>query len=379
MGSNISPEVIAVQGGGDIDTETGAVIPPVHMATTYERDPDNSYSRGYVYGRPDNPGIARCERVINTLEGGAATIVLPSGMTAATFLFLALDRPAHIVAPTVMYWGLRKWLINDAPGFGIETTFVDGADPSAVAAAIKPGRTKLVWLETPSNPLWSISDIAGTSDVAHRAGALVGVDSTAATPVLTRPLELGADVVMHSATKYLNGHSDVLAGSLTFASDGAIAARVRGLRGSLGAILGPMEAALLLRGMRTLFVRVRHQSAAALEIARAMAVHPNIADVLYPGLERHPAHALASRQMRGGFGGMLSIRCAGGEAHAIATAARLQVWVRATSLGGIESLVEHRASIEGSGSPCPPDLLRLSVGLEPADVLIDDLSRALSA
>jgi cystathionine gamma-synthase len=375
---NLAPETVAAQAGGGIDEATGAIVPPVHMATTFIRDPDNQYRKGYSYGRPDNATVRQAEAVLTTLEGGASGLVLASGMSAATTAFLALERPAHVVAPKVMYWGLRKWLAEDAPSLGIETTFVDAADLAAIRAGVRPGKTRLVWIETPANPLWIISDIADTAAIAHEAGSLLAVDSTVQTPVLTQPIALGADIVMHSGTKYLNGHSDVIAGALVFARKDATSERAQRLRAMLGTILGPFEAALLLRGLRTLHVRVRHQCAAAMALARHFARHPRIEAVLYPGLPAHPGHAIAARQMSGGFGGMLSIRVKGGEAAAIATAARVQIWKRATSLGGVESLIEHRASIEGADSPCPPDLLRLSVGLEsPAD-LIGDLEQAMA-
>jgi cystathionine gamma-synthase len=379
---SLTAETIAAQAGGHIDRATGAIVPPIHIATTFERDPDNQYSRGHVYARPGTPTSRIAEEVITALEGGADTLVFGSGMAAATAAFLALDRPhgqpAHVIAPTVMYWALRKWLIDDAPRLGIEATFVEMDKLANIKAAVRPGQTQMIWLETPSNPLWSIADIQGAAAIAHAAGALLGVDSTVATPVLTRPIEHGADLVMHAATKYLNGHSDVIAGSLTCAKTDATFERAAGIRRNLGAVLGPFEASLLIRGMRTLHVRVAHQCKAAGEIAAYFARHPRVASVLYPGLVGHPGHEVASRQMSG-FGGMLSIRVVGGEAAAIRTAANVQVWKRATSLGGVESLVEHRASIEGANSPCPTDLLRLSVGLESASDLIADLERALVA
>jgi cystathionine gamma-synthase len=242
---------------------------------------------------------------------------------------------------------------------------------------MRPGRTRLVWLETPANPLWEISDIAAAAEIAHRAGARLVVDSTVATPVLTRPLELGADLVMHAATKYLNGHSDVVAGTLTTRALDEFWGRIRAVRAQQGGILGSFEAWLLLRGMRTLYLRVRQSCRSAQALAERLAEHPQVAQVLYPGLPTFPGHDLAAWQMRGGFGGMLSIRVRGGEAAAVATAARVRLWKRATSLGGVESLIEHRASIEGPTSPVPDDLLRLSVGIEePAD-LIADLEAAL--
>ena len=375
---NLAPETVAAQAGGGIDEATGAIVPPLHVATTFIRDPDNQYRKGYSYGRPDNATVRQAEAVLTALEGGAAGLVLASGMSAATATFLALERPAHVVAPKVMYWGLRKWLAEDAPSLGIEASFVDAADPAAIRAGVQPGTTRLIWIETPANPLWTITDIADTAAIAHAAGSLLAVDSTVQTPVLTQPIALGADIVMHSGTKYLNGHSDVIAGALVFARKDATWERAVRLRAMLGTILGPFEAALLLRGMRTLHLRVRHQCAAAMAMAQHFARHPRVEAVLYPGLATHPGHGTAARQMAGGFGGMLSIRVKGGEAAAIAAAAKVQIWKRATSLGGVESLIEHRASIEGADSPCPPDLLRLSVGLEsPAD-LIGDLEQAIA-
>jgi cystathionine gamma-synthase len=376
---SVSPETFAAQGGGLIDPLSGAIVPAIHVSTTFERSPDNAYPKGYMYARPDTPTVRMAEDVLNTMEGGAATLLLGSGMAAATALFLALERPAHIVAPNVMYWGLRRWLIEYAPALGLTTTFIDNSDLAALKAAIIPGKTRCVWLETPSNPMWTITDIAASAKIAHAAGAIVAVDSTVSSPVITRPLEHGADVVMHSATKYLNGHSDVIAGSLTFKTKDAVFDATAGVRRDVGAVLGPFEAFLLMRGMRTLFLRVRHQSQAAMEIAQHFANNDRVAAVLYPGLESHPGHDIAKRQMSGGFGGMLSVRVAGGAEAAIRTASHLHVWKRATSLGGIESLVEHRASIEGPTSPCPPDLLRLSVGVESVGDLIADLEHALIA
>jgi cystathionine gamma-synthase len=237
----------------------------------------------------------------------------------------------------------------------------------------------MVWIETPANPLWTITDVEEAARIAHGAGALLGVDATVPTPVLTNPIALGADVVMHSATKYLNGHSDVVGGVLVVKGKDAYFERAARVRSMYGGILGPFEAALLLRGLRTLHLRVRHQSASAMAIARHFATQRLVEAVLYPGLASHPGHAIAARQMRGGFGGMLSLRVKGGERTAIAAAAGVRIWKRATSLGGVESLIEHRASVEGPGSPCPADLLRLSVGLESADDLIGDLEQALAA
>jgi cystathionine gamma-synthase len=372
------PETIAAQAGG-IDAATGGLVPPIHVASTFVRDADNQYRRGYCYGRADNATVRQVEGVLTDLEGGAATLLFGSGMAAATTVFLALQQPAHVIAPTVMYWGLRQWLVEEAPRHGLETTFVDAGSPAALKASIRPGRTQLVWIETPSNPLWTITDIAAAAQIAHDSGALLAVDSTVSTPVLTQPLAMGADLILHSATKYLNGHSDVVAGAIVFGRIAQEFDACAKLRGMLGGVLGPFEASQLLRGLRTLHVRVRHQSASAMTLARHFANHAQVRRVLYPGLASHPGHSIAARQMHGGFGGMLSMRLQNGEAAAIAAAARMRVWKRATSLGGVESLVEHRSSIEGPGSPCPPDLLRFSVGLESIDDLIADIEQALHA
>jgi cystathionine gamma-synthase len=372
-----SPRTLAAQALGVIDERTRAIVPPIHVTTTFERDPDNLYRSGNIYGRPDNETVREAEALIGALEGAAKTFIFGSGMSAAVALFLSLGPGAHVVAPRTMYWGLRAWLVNEAPAFGLAVDFVDAEDVRAIEAALKPGTTKLVWLETPSNPLWGLSDIEGVSLAAHAAGAALAVDSTCATPVFTQPIALGADVVMHSATKYLNGHSDVLAGSLCFAREDALCARARTIRGSHGMILHPLEAFLLIRGMRTLDVRVRAAAASAMELANRLSNHRAVPSVLYPGLPHHPGHDVASRQMRGGFGGMLSIGVRGGADAAIAVAARVRLWKRATSLGGVESLIEHRGSIEGASSPCPPDLLRLSAGIEDVEDLWRDLDQAL--
>jgi cystathionine gamma-synthase len=282
-----------------------------------------------------------------------------------------------VLAPQVCYWGFRDWLINEAPLFGYRIDLTDMSSVEAVRAALRPD-TRLVWIETPANPLWNITDIAAVAKIAHAAGAVLAIDSTAATPVFTRPLSLGADIVMHSATKYLNGHSDVIAGALATAREDALWTRIKQVRAHHGAILGPFEAWLVLRGLRTLELRVRTQAESAALLATRFTNHQSVSSVLYPGLPSHPGHAVAARQMSG-FGGMLSIRLKGGERAAIDAAARVELWKRATSLGGVESLIEHRASIEGSNSPCPLDLLRLSVGLEDVDDLYGDLDRALRA
>jgi len=370
------PRTIAAQALGGIEPVTKAVVPPVHVTTTFVRDPDNQYRSGYGYGRADNATVRQAESVIAALEGAKAALLFGSGMSAATAAVMALPEPSHIVAGRVMYWAFRQWLTAEAPRFGHRVETVDTSDLKAVAKAVRRGRTRLVWIETPGNPLWSITDIAAVAEIAHRAGARLAVDSTVATPVFTRPLALGADLVMHSASKYLNGHSDVIAGALATAKADGWWERMRALRSQHGLILGPFEAWLLLRGMRTLEPRVKAATESATLLATWLRRHPHIAAVLYPGLPEHPGHAVAARQMSG-FGAMLSIRVKGGARAAIATAAKVRLWNRATSLGGVESLMEHRASVEGPDSPCPPDLLRLSVGLEDPEDLFADLDRAL--
>jgi cystathionine gamma-synthase len=371
------PQTLAAQALGWIDEATRAVIPPIHLATTFIRDADNQYRTGRSYGRADNPTYDQPERLLAELEGGAAAMTFASGMAAATAVFLTLRPGDHVVAPRVMYWGLRKWLLGFATDWGLQVELVAGDDLDALRAAVVPGRTQLVWLETPANPTWVISDLSAAAEIAHRAGARLAVDSTVATPVLTRPLALGADLVMHAATKYLNGHTDVMAGALVTARTDALWERIATIRHDNGAILGSFEAWLLLRGMRTLYLRVERNCRSAQAVAEHFARDKRVRVVLYPGLPTHPGHAVAARQMRGGFGGMLSLCVAGGEEAAVATAAHVKLWKRATSLGGVESLIEHRASIEGAGTPAPPDLLRLSVGIEHVDDLIADLDQAL--
>ena len=366
---------LAAQALGHIDAQTKAVVPPLHVSTTYVRDPDNAYRAGLIYGRPDNETVRQTEGVIAALEGATAALLFGAGMAAATAAIMALP-PGRIIASQVMYWAFRDWLMREAPRFGHAVELVDTSDLEAVRAAVAREQPTLIWIETPGNPLWTISDIAGIAKIARAAGARLAVDSTVATPVFSRPLALGADLVMHSASKYLNGHSDVIAGALTVATEDDWWGRIARLRTQHGMILGPFEAFLLMRGMRTLDIRVRAQTESAGLIASRLRSHPALAQVLYPGLSDHPGHAVAAAQMTG-FGAMLSIRVRGGEAAAIATAARVDLWKRATSLGGVESLIEHRASVEGPGSPCPPDLLRLSVGLEDADDLYADLDAAL--
>lgn len=373
----MQPESRAAHGGGGVDPTTGGIVPPVHTATTFERAADGSYPLGYEYTRADNPGYEAAESLLAELEEADHALLFSSGMAAATSIFCALVPGDHVVVPRVFYWALRKWIAEFALTWGIQVTPTDTTDRDAVAAAIRPGDTRIVWLETPANPTWEITDIGTISALAHAAHARVVVDGTVATPVHTRPIEHGADLVVHSATKALNGHSDVLAGAVVAARDDPFSQRIRAWRRGAGAVPGGMDAWLLLRGMRTLFPRVRQASATALRLAEHFAVDPRLGSVLYPGLPDHPGHEIAARQMVEGFGSMLSIRVAAGEEAARATAGRLRTFRRATSLGGTESLVEHRASVEGPSTPVPADLLRLSIGLEHPDDLIADLDQAL--
>jgi cystathionine gamma-synthase len=276
-----------------------------------------------------------------------------------------------------MYWGLRGWLLEFADRWGLELTPFDVTRPDALAQAVRPGATRLVWIETPCNPTWDVIDIESAARIAHDAGALLAVDSTVATPVLSRPIEHGADIVMHSATKYLNGHGDVLAGALVAKQEGELWSNIKTQRAETGAIPGSLDAWLLQRGMRTLFLRMRNASASALRIARHFERHPALESVSYPGLESHPGHEVAKKQMDGGFSGMLSFLVKGEEDAALRFVNRCNVFIRATSLGGVESLIEHRYSIEGPKSPIPKNLVRLSIGAEKVDDLVADLEQAL--
>ena len=381
MNNNVKPWQLTtkvVQALGWTDQQTGAITPSIHPATTFIRDPDNQYRSGYSYGRDTNPSYVHAEAVLADLEHGADALVFASGMAAAVAVFQALPTGAHVLIPEVMYWALRQWLQEVAKPAGLDVEFFANSDIEDLGNRLRPAETQLIWLETPANPMWSITDIKAVAALAKQIGARVCVDNTVATPVLTQPLDLGADLVMHSATKYLNGHSDVIAGVLVAAAEDELWQKIRKLRQTNGAILGAFEAWLLLRGMRTLFLRVREASQSAQRIAEYFVDHPAINEVLYPGLASHPDHSIAAQQMTGGFGGMLSLRVQAGEAAAVRMAANVSLWKRATSLGGVESLIEHRASVEGSNTPVPTDLLRLSVGIESVDDLIADLEQALA-
>jgi cystathionine gamma-synthase len=375
---DLAPETKCAQALHATDPQSGGVTPPIYPATTFVRD--ESYeliAKAHSYGRDENPGYRVAERLLADLEDAPSALLFSSGMAAAMAVVQCLKPGDHIVAPKVMYWGLRNLLIEFCGRWRMGLALFDPAVPGDLENAVRPRETRLVWIETPCNPTWDIIDIAAAGEVAHGIGARLVVDSTVPTPVLTRPVSHGADLVVHSATKYLNGHGDVVAGAVVTAVEDQFWEQVRKVRAEAGAIAGAFEAWLLQRGMRTLFLRVARASDSALKIAQHFEGHENIRAVLYPGLPSHPGHQIARRQMHGGFGGMLSLRIRGGAEGALTVAKKCGVFTRATSLGGVESLIEHRYTIEGKRSPIPKDLLRLSVGIESVDDLIGDLEQAL--
>ncbi|MBI2202620.1 MAG: aminotransferase class V-fold PLP-dependent enzyme [Candidatus Rokubacteria bacterium] len=369
-------ETLAVHAGRRVDPATGAVTMPIHPSTTFERDPDGSYPRGFLYARNSNPTRAALEACMRDLEGGADATAFGSASAATAAVLLSLAPGDHVVAPTDAYHGTLRLLRETFATWGLETTFVDMTDASAVERALRPA-TKLVWIETPSNPLWKIVDVARVAAIARDAGARSLCDNTVATPVLQRPFDLGADLVLHATTKYLGGHGDVLGGVVVTRADDDFWQRVRRAQATAGGVPSPFDCWLVLRGIQTLPWRVRAQSAHALRLAEVLAGHPRVEAVHYPGLPASPAHDVARRQMRA-FGGMLSFEVRGGRDAAMAVAAKVRLFTRATSFGGTESLIEHRASIEGAGSRTPESLLRVSVGLEHPDDLIEDLGQALT-
>jgi cystathionine gamma-synthase len=370
-------ETLAVHAGHQPDPATGAVTPPIHLSTTFERAPDGTFPGGYIYARDANPNRRALESCLAQLEAGAAAAAFSSGMAATSAIFQSLAPGDHVLVPDDSYYITRKLLGEVYTRWGLEHTAVNMTHPAAVAAALRPA-TRLVWVETPSNPLMRVTDIAAIVALARKAGVRVACDNTWASPMLTRPLELGADLVMHSTTKYLGGHSDVLSGAVVARVDDELFQRIRMVQIAGGAVASPFDCWLLLRGIRSLPYRMRGHSEHAMAVARFLEAHPAVARVHYPGLTSHPAHAVASRQMSG-FGGMLSLEVRGGRAEAMGMAGRLKLITRATSLGGPETLIEHRASVEGVHTRAPESLLRMSVGLEHPDDLIADLAQALEA
>ncbi len=372
-----SLDTLLAQGGRFLDRETGAVVPPIHPATTFARD-DRYETSGYTYSRDANPTVAHVEEVLAELEGAEEALVFSSGMAAVATFFDGLGAGDHVVAPRVMYHGAAGLLRRLADRRGVEVGFFDAAEPDALEAAVRPGRTAVVWIETCVNPTWDVIDVRAAAGVARDAGAVLGVDATATPPVTLRALDLGADIVFHSATKYLAGHSDLLAGVLATRANDERWQEIKAARSRMGGVPGAFEAWLLLRGMRTLHLRYERQAANALAIARHFEGRASIEAVLYPGLESHAGHETAKRQMAGGFGAMLSLLVEGGAEAAKRIATRTRLFVPATSLGGVESLIEHRATVEGPHSAVPANLLRLSVGIERADELIADLEQAIT-
>jgi cystathionine gamma-synthase len=370
-------ETRAVHAGGDPDPATGAIAPPLHLSTTFEHGPAGEpHAAGHIYIRESNPTQSRLEEALAVVEGGEAALAFGSGVGAGAALLQALDPGSHILFHRDLYYAFRTMALEYVPRWGMEASFVDMTDLGALRGALRPN-SRLLWAESPTNPMMQVLDLRAIAGEAKRVGALLLVDGTFATPALQRPLELGADVVLHSTTKYLGGHSDVHGGALVFRSRGDLASHVQHNRHILGAVASPFASWMVLRGLRTLACRMERQSANALAVARALEGHPGVRSVHYPGLESDPGHAVAKEQMSA-FGAMLSIRIAGGRDGAVRAASRVKLFLNATSLGGVESLLEHRRSVESPDSTTPEDLIRVSIGLEHPDDLIEDLRQAVS-
>jgi cystathionine gamma-synthase len=370
-------ETLAVHAGRHIDPATAAVSLPIYLTTTFERSAGGEYPLGFSYSREDNPNRRALEECLARIEGGKDALAFSSGLAVSTAVMHGLEPGDHILVADDVYWGLRK-VIGDVFGkAGFEVSYVDMTDLDEVRAALRPA-TRLVWVETPSNPLMKITDLAALAQIARDAGpnVMTVCDGTFATPILQRPLDCGIDMVAHSTTKYIGGHSDVMGGALVTRHDNYLFERARRAQHYGGAVPSPFDCWLTMRGVETLPYRVRAHSENAMRIARCLREHPAVEAVHYPGLVEHPGHAVAARQMSS-FGGMLSFQVRGGKDAAMAVAARCRLFIRATSLGGTHSLIEHRASVEGPQSRTPQNLLRVSVGLEHADDLLEDLQQAL--
>ncbi len=376
--SQLGPSTLAAQAAGAVDRDTGGVVPGIHMATTFARDAEYApLNPENIYLRSANENVRIAERLLTQLEKADDTMLFPSGMAAVAAVFRTVPNGATVLVQRQIYWGTTAWIRDFCTRREIVLQEVEASDLDALRAACAAHTPTLVWVETPSNPWLRLIDVSNAAEIAHSVGATLVVDSTAASPVLSQPLTLGADIVMHSATKGINGHSDVLAGALSVADEQApIWGMIRADRDMAGAVMGPMEAWLLTRGMRTLPLRMREMSANALALATYLADHPQVEAVLYPGLPDHPGHEIACQQMSGGFGGLLSFIVKGGKEPALQTVGRLALFHRATSLGGVESLAEHRHSIEPN-TGIPEGLIRLSVGIEDVDDLVADLGQAL--
>ena len=368
-------ETLAIHAGAETDAETGAVAPPLHLSTTFKHGAAGERRAGYEYQRETNPTQDRLEICLAALEGGERALVFASGMAAMHGYLECLTNGAHVLIPDDCYTGLRTLFSEFLPQRGITATALDMSDLSAVRAALRP-ETALIWAETPSNPLLAVADIAALAEIAHAHGARLVCDNTFATPALQQPLALGADAVMHSTTKYLGGHSDVMGGALVFAQADSVYEQAAHRRHITGNIASPFNSWLILRGARSLPARMAWHCSNARRVAEFLQSQPEVSEVHYPGLPSHPGHAIAARQMRD-FGGMLSVQFAGGREAALRFASRVRIFTNATSLGGVESLIEHRASIEGPNPVSADNLVRVSVGLEHPDDLIDDLKQAL--
>jgi cystathionine gamma-synthase len=369
-------ETKAVHSGAGADSETGAISAPIHLSTTFERRAeDGQPTHGFSYIRDGNPTQERLEEALAAIDSASHALAFASGMAATTCLLQSLPPDAHVILPDDGYYGVRALADEYLNRWRVSFDFVSMGDLDSVKAMLRPS-TRAIWCESPSNPLMKIVDVAALANIAHESNAILVADATFATPALQRPIEQGADVVLHSTTKYLGGHSDVQGGSLAFAKRDALFESVAHCRKITGGVASPFNSWLILRGIRSLPARMRVHCENAMALARALAAHPNVEAVHYPGLESHPGHAIAARQMSA-FGGMLSFNVRGGREEALAVTAKTKVFTRATSLGGTESLIEHRASSEGEGSRTAENLLRVSVGLEHADDLVEDLIGAL--
>ncbi len=368
-------ETLAVHAAAEPDPVTGAVTPGIQLSTTFVRASDGSFPSGYGYIRDGNPNRRSLESAMAALESGAEAIAFASGMAATTAVFQTLAPGDNVVAPLDAYFGTPKLLREHFVRWGLEVSFVDMTDISAVAAAVRPN-TRILWTETPSNPNIAVTDLRAIAAIAKAAGALAACDNTWATPFLQQPLTLGFDLVMHSTTKYLSGHCDAMGGIVVTREAGPLAERLRAVQADAGAVPSPFDAWLILRGIRTLPWRMRAHCDNALAVATFLSTHPRVESVHYPGLLSDPGYSVASAQMAAA-GGMLSFVVPGGRSQALGVAAKTRLFTRATSLGGPESLIEHRASIEGAKTRAPEGLLRVSVGLEHADDLVTDLGQAL--
>ena len=371
-------KTLLAQAGHYIDDQSGGIVPPIMPSVTFARDESLELIGDYVYSRYDNPTYRQLEKIFCELEGGEAALFFASGLAAIAAVFETVDMGEHIAAPKIMYHGTVDWLKRISEKRNLGLTLFHPSDPDGLGASLKPAKTAIVWIESPINPSWEVLDIRRAADEAHAAGAILAVDCTAAPPVTTRALDLGADIVFHSATKYLNGHSDLNAGVLVTRERTPRWDDIIDVRRLTGGLLGTFEAWLLLRGMRTLSIRYERASSNAMKIAQFLESHDAIDKVLYPGLPSHPSHDIACKQMLNGFGGMMSVQMKGGAEAARKFVSSVKVFVRATSLGGVESLIEHRRSVEGPHSQVPVNLIRLSVGIEDVDELIADLNQALS-